>query len=281
MPVDPGNLMLVGRLAGIPVIGAPGCARSPSQNGFDWVLTRLIAGIAVARADVVRMGVGGLLKEIATRPQPRLIAETAVPSVAAVILAAGQSRRMGGPNKLLAPVAGTPVIRRVAEEAIAAGLAPVLVVTGHQQAEIAQALTGLAVRLVDNPDYREGIASSVRTGVAAVPEATQGALICLGDMPLADRGLFARMAAQFAPDHGALVVVPVKDGRRGNPVLWSRRFFPDLMQLSGDVGARHLLERYGDAVAEVEVADDGAFVDVDTPEALQAVQQRVPPGAQK
>ena len=106
MPVDPGNLMLIGQVNGAPVLGAPGCARSPKENGFDWILMRLLAGLPVTRADITGLGVGGLLMEIVTRPQPR--AEPPAASrrrIAGVVLAAGRSTRMGGPNKLLAEIA--------------------------------------------------------------------------------------------------------------------------------------------------------------------------------
>src|SRR4051812_47155381 len=102
MPVDPGNLLLIGSAGGVPVMGAPGCARSPVENGFDWVLMRLLAGLKVTRADLTGMGVGGLLMEIVTRPQPRKPGPEGNSNIAAVILAAGCSTRMGGPNKLLA-----------------------------------------------------------------------------------------------------------------------------------------------------------------------------------
>ena len=134
MPVDPGNLLLIGDLKGRPVLGAPGCARSPKENGFDWVLTRLLAGLPVTRGDIARMGVGGLLMEIVTRPQPR--EEPAKPQaggVAAIVLAAGRSTRMGGPNKLAAEIGGTPLVRTVAEQALASRARPVIVVTGHQR----------------------------------------------------------------------------------------------------------------------------------------------------
>jgi molybdenum cofactor cytidylyltransferase len=270
MPVDPGNLLLLGTLGGRPVLGAPGCARSPKENGFDWVLMRLLAGLPVTRQDIAGMGVGGLLMEIVTRPQPRVAADDAGRKVAAIVLAAGKSSRMRGPNKLLADVGGRPLVRRVVEQVKASRASPVIVVTGHQQDEIARALSGLDVTLVHNPDFGEGIASSVRAGIAAVPGDADGVLICLGDMPLVSEGMIDALIARFAPDAGALIVVPVDGGRRGNPVLWSRRFFPELMSLEGDVGARHLIGRHGEAVAEVAVAGEGAFLDLDTPEALEA-----------
>ena len=120
MPVDPGNLLLIGNAGGVPVLGAPGCARSPVENGFDWVLTRLLAGLKVTRGELTGMGVGGLLMEIVTRPQPRAnLATDGNRHVAAIILAAGRSTRMGGPNKLLAELGGKPLVRIVAEQALA------------------------------------------------------------------------------------------------------------------------------------------------------------------
>ena len=170
MPVDPGNLMLIGRLAGQPVLGAPGCARSPKENGFDWVLMRLLAGLPVSRADITGMGVGGLLMEIVTRPQPR---EERLPekgrNIAALVLAAGRSTRMGAVNKLIAEIGGKPLVRIAAEQALASRAAPVIVVTGHQRAEVEAALDGLPVRLVHNPDYADGLGTSLKAGIAAVP----------------------------------------------------------------------------------------------------------------
>jgi molybdenum cofactor cytidylyltransferase len=269
MPVDPGNLMLIGNVNNRPVLGAPGCARSPKENGFDWILMRLLAGLPVTRADVTGMGVGGLLMEIVTRPQPRVPVETGgSKSVAAIILAAGRSTRMGGPNKLLAELNGKKLVRIVAEQALASKASPVIVVTGHQADEVEAALKGLNVKFVRNPDFATGLASSVKAGVNAVPETADGAVVCLGDMPLIDAKLIDRLVDAFAPDRGSLIAVPVAGGRRGNPVLWSRRFFSELMALDGDVGARHLIARHMEAVTEVEVEGKSAFLDIDTPDML-------------
>ncbi|MCP9625889.1 molybdopterin-binding/glycosyltransferase family 2 protein [Rhodopseudomonas palustris] len=271
MPVDPGNLLLIGSAAGVPVLGAPGCARSPVENGFDWVLMRLLAGLEVTRADITGLGVGGLLMEIVTRPQPRVPVAEGGRNVAAIILAAGRSTRMGGPNKLLAELNGKPMVRIVAEQVIASKAAKVacpIVVTGHQADQVEAALAGLDLSFVHNADYADGLASSVKTGIAAVGDDADGAVVCLGDMPLVGTQLVDRLIDAFDPDRGALIVVPVADGRRGNPVLWSRRFFAELMTLGGDVGARHLIAKHAEAVTEVPVEGSGAFLDIDTPDAL-------------
>ncbi len=276
MPVDPGNLLLVADAGGRPILGAPGCARSPKENGFDWVLMRLLAGLAVPREAITGMGVGGLLMEIITRPQPR---EEPVVSkeqrIAAVVLAAGRSTRMAGTNKLTAEIAGKPLVRIAAEQALASRAAPVIVVTGHDRERIESALAGLPVRLVHNPDFAQGLGTSLRAGIAAVPADADGAIVCLGDMPQVDAALIDRLIAAFDPDRGALAAMPTIDGQRGNPVLWSRRFFPDLMAIEGDVGARQLIGRYGEAVVEVPVTGKGALRDVDTPEALAGVKAEI------
>lgn len=274
MPVDPGNLMLIGRIGPVPVIGAPGCARSPKENGFDWILMRLLAGLPVDRTTVTGMGVGGLLMEIVTRPQPRVPTEsTGARRVAAIVLAAGQSRRMGGPNKLLAELGGKALVRIVVEQALASKARPVLVVTGHMRKEVEAALAGLDVTFVPNDDFAKGLATSVKAGIAAVPDGVDGALVCLGDMPLVDAALLDKLIAAFAPDRGALVALPVSEGRRGNPVLWSRRLFSELLTLEGDAGARQLIDRHAELVAEVPVDGRGAFLDIDTPEALDAARR--------
>src|SRR5262249_5896018 len=272
MPVDPGNLLLIAQARGGAVRGAPGCARSPKENGFDWVLMRLLAGLEVTREDIIAMGVGGLLMEIVTRPQPREAPPVANGRrVGALVLGAGRSTRMGGPNKLLAEIGGKPLVRIVTEQATASRAAPVIVVTGHERPQVEAALAGLRVRFAHNPDYAQGLSTSLKAGLAALPPDVDGAIVCLGDMPHVTAGLIDRMLDAFDPARGALVVVPTTDGKRGNPVVWSRRFFPDRMALEGDVGARHLIGAHADAIAEVPMEDAAALTDVDTPDALMAV----------
>jgi len=276
MPVDPGNLLLIGTLAGRAVIGLPGCARSPAYNGLDKVLERLAADLPVGGADIMTMGAGGLLKEFAGRPQPRQgkpkRASGRRPGVAAVVLAAGQSRRMGRRNKLLAPVAGRAMINHVVDALIGSRAEPVIVVTGHEATEIADALAGCEVRLVHNPDYADGLSTSLRAGIAAVPADCDGALICLGDMPRVSERVIDALLAAFDPLEGRAICVPTHRGKRGNPVLWARRFFPEMSGLSGDVGARHLIGANEELVAEVAIADDAPLIDVDTPAALKAIE---------
>jgi molybdenum cofactor cytidylyltransferase len=237
---------------------------------------RLLAGLEVPREAIAGLGVGGLLMEIVTRPQPR--EEPVAASgrcIAAVVLGAGRSTRMGGPNKLLAEIAGKPLVRIAVEQALSSRARPVIVVTGHQRERVEAALANLPVRFVQNPNYAQGLGSSLRAGIETVPVEADGAIICLGDMPQVDAGLIDRLMDAFDPEKGALVVVPTIDGMRGNPVLWSRRFFPDLMAIEGDVGARHLIGRYGEAVVEVPVSGKGALVDIDTPEALVGIKAEV------
>jgi molybdenum cofactor cytidylyltransferase len=274
MPVDPGNLLLIGDLAGKPVIGAPGCARSPKENGFDWVLQRCLAGIPVSRADIQAMGVGGLLMEIVSRPQPRAPERLETAPVAGLVLAAGRSTRMGPDNKLLQMVRGKPMVRHAVEAQLASRAAPVIVVTGHQRVEVEAALAGLDVSFVHNLDFAAGLAGSVKAGLAALPPGTPGVVVSLGDMPNVTAAVIDRLAQVFAEQGEALAVVPTLFGQRGNPVLLARELFAAVVGLSGDQGARRLLDEAGDAIVEVPLDDPAIALDVDTPEALKALTGR-------
>ncbi len=258
MPVDPGNLLCLGELRGQAVIGLPGCARSPKRNGFDFVLERLAAGLAVTSGDIAAMGSGGLLPE-AERPQPRVAG-----AVGVIVLAAGRSTRMGGANKLLADLGGTAVIARTLDALADAGLPPPVVVTGHMAAEVRAAIGARAATIVVAPDYAAGMSRSLAAGLGAAPAAWRAALIVLGDMPGVAPATIAAVAA--AATDAAAVVAPVCAGRRGNPVAWGRDHWPRLLALDGDRGAKALLDTV--VVDEVAVDDANIFADLDTPAAL-------------
>jgi molybdenum cofactor cytidylyltransferase len=230
MPVDPGNLLLMARVGATHVLGLPGCARSPRVNGFDWVLRRLAADLPVDAPVLARMGVGGLLTEIPSRPLPRARA--------------------------------TPQAVRDA------GLAPIVVVTGHQQEQVQAALAGLPVRFVHNPDYAQGLSTSLKAGLSALTEDVDAVLVGLGDMPRVGAADIERLVDAFNPVEGRAIIVPTRNGKRGNPVLWAKRFVPEMRQVEGDVGARALIAAYPEAVSEIEMASDGVLTDIDTPQAL-------------
>ena len=282
MPVDPGNLMLLADVKGVPVLGLPGSARSPRLHGFDWVLQRIAADIPVSGKDLMGMGVGGLLKEIPSRPMPRAEAaprpkaDAPQPRIAAIVLAAGLSRRMGAQNKMLVELAGKPLVRHIVEAAAASKARPVLVVTGHQAEQVRGALAATETVFVHNPSYAEGLSSSLKAGIAAVPPACDGALICLGDMPDVSPALLDKLIAAFAPDKGAEICVPTTGGQRGNPILIGHRFFAALQAIEGDVGARHLIADNEASVVEVPVQSAAVLTDIDTPEALAAARKNRP-----
>jgi molybdenum cofactor cytidylyltransferase len=247
------------------VIGLPGCAKSPKRNGFDIVLERLVAGLAVSGADIAMMGAGGLLPE-AERPEPR--APQVQGPIGAIILAAGRSSRMGAEHKLLAEWRGKPLVAHVADAVAAAGLPPPVVVLGARAEAVRAALGDRPTLFVTAEDYADGLSRSLAAGIAAVPVDWSAALVCLGDMPRIEAELLRDLAA--APGDVAL---PVFDGKRGNPVRWGRRHFARLQALSGDVGGKAVL---ADAVmlSEVPAPSDAVLDDIDTPAALAALRAR-------
>lgn len=283
MPVDPGNLMVIGRIGMLSALVLPGCARSPKPNRIDSVLARLFAGFPVGRAEIARMGVGGLLKE----SEERGLKRAAVPAVrrtgsapqvrgavAAVVLAAGRSRRSAPQNKLLASTRwDKPLIARVVDNVLSSSARPILVVLGHQAEEIERALPGRPVQFVYAADYAKGLAASLKAGIAAVPAEAGAAIVCLGDMPLVTASIINRLISAYNPDEGRLIVLPTFRGKQGNPMLWDRRYFAEIMALEGDSGARHLLAQHLEQVAEVEMGSDAVLRDADTPEALTALSE--------
>jgi molybdenum cofactor cytidylyltransferase len=185
-----------------------------------------------------------------------------------VLLAAGRGTRFGPEPKLLADLGGRPLVRHAAEAACASGLAPVVAVLGAHGPAVRAALSGLDLSFVENPRYAEGMSTSVRAGLAALPASCAGVVVMLGDMPRVAPALLRRLAGAF--DRQAAAVVPVWAGRRGNPVLLNRhRLASELAGLAGDRGAGPLLASRPDVV---EIAGEaGTDLDVDTPEALASL----------
>lgn len=272
MPVDPGNLLLLGSLGDAKVLGVPGCARSLRRSGFDFVLERLCAGLSVTASDIMDLGLGGLLHEVPWRPAPR--AEPVLPpQVAAVVLAAGRSSRMLDRNKLLELIDGKPLICHVVDALRETAVSPIIVVVGHQAEQVRAALADRPVVFAENPHFADGLSTSLRVGLAQLDSSTDGALICLGDMPRVRAEHLEALIGAFEPADGREVVVPTFAGQRGNPVLWAARYFPAMRELHGDQGARDLLSRYASVVCTVPMPDDGTVLDVDTPDALRALNE--------
>jgi molybdenum cofactor cytidylyltransferase len=249
----------------------------------------LVAGLPVGSTEIMRMGAGGLLAEIPSRGLPRAEAAPAPtgngspatktapgPRIAALLLAAGKSSRMGS-NKMLAEIDGRPMIARTAQRLLSSRARPIVAVLGNQADEVDAALGKLPVERVRNPQFAEGLSTSLKRGLAALPSDVDGAVICLGDMPLIAGRDIDRLIVAFNPLEGRAIIVPTRNGKRGNPVLWARRFFAEMVSLAGDVGARHLIGEYADLVCEVEMDTDSVLVDIDTPEALAGLRERLGP----
>lgn len=278
MPVDPGNLILTGRLGRQIVIGLPGCARSPRLNGLDWILQRLAAGEEVGPAEIMGMGVGGLLVDTPARPLPRAAASARRTDIHLLLLAAGQSRRMGGPNKLLMEIDGEAMAVRSLRRLLDGFEGPVTVVLGRDgaavQASLAKAFEGRLgpgrLSFVTNPAPERGLGRSIATGIKALPDSAGAALIALADMPETPAGIARTLIQPFNPVEGRAIIAPVHDGRRGHPVLFDHRFFAALGALDADQGARELLAEHGDQLHELAIGDPGILLDLDTPDAFSA-----------
>jgi molybdenum cofactor cytidylyltransferase len=185
--------------------------------------------------------------------------------IAAIVLAAGLSRRMGAQNKLLMPwPAGGTVLTATLSQVLASGATPVILVTGHERAEVERASFNLPLTRIHAGDFAAGLSASLRAGIAGVPEACTGALICLGDMPFVPAAVLRAMLAAFSPDAGRSIIRPTFRGQPGNPILWGRAHFAALAAQTGDKGGRDILAASPDLhLLEVETA--GILDDLDTP----------------
>jgi molybdenum cofactor cytidylyltransferase len=199
--------------------------------------------------------------------------------IGAIVLAAGASTRFraaGGldATKLVVKLEGEPLVRRVAEAALASRARPVVVVTGHARDAVEAALAGLDVAHVYNPSFASGLASSLIAGLSALPPDVAGALVMLGDMPRIEARLIDALIEAFLARKHALAAVPLSRGRRGNPVLLGRGLFVRALRLEGDEGARRLIRALGaHELVEVEASGAGATLDIDTPDDLAAARR--------
>lgn len=270
MPVEPGNMLLIGRVDRVPVINLPGCARSQRLNGLDWVLRRMLAGLPLGRDEITGMGVGGLIRspltedadDVPARPVPPRAAR-----IAALVLAAGRSTRMAPNNKLLLPVDGVPMVLRVVDAALASHCNAVTVVVGHQAQDIMAIAAARDVTFAYNSDYAAGLSTSLRRGLRSLPRDVDGVVVLLGDMPHVTAAHVDRLIDVFDPVRQP-IVIPRHAGRRGNPILWPMRMFPAMDQMRGDAGARALLERHARQIVTVEMDSDAIFLDIDTLDSL-------------
>ncbi len=271
LAVDPGNLLLVGKIGETTIIGMPGCARSSKLNGFDWVLQLLMADIPVVKEELAEMGAGGLLMEIASRPLPRALAKSVnkrEKKIMGIILAAGNSRRMGKDNKLLKNIDGAPLIRNIALEITKSDLDSCSIVLGYQSDKVADVIKDLNINLILNPLWKEGQASSLKAALNSLTSSYSDLLVMLGDLPGIKSGHINRIIEGHlsSENRRSKITIPSFKGEKGNPVIWGESFFHDLSNLEGDVGGRVLFDQHPAAINLIVMDDPGVVTDTDTPE---------------
>ena len=189
-------------------------------------------------------------------------------NIAVIVLAAGQSSRMGDTNKLLAEIQGKTMLRHAVDAVLGSRAVRCVVVTGFEADRISESLNGVAVSVVHNEDFADGMSTSLKCGLSALTDDIDGAIICLADMPGVNATHLDSLISAFDPHADRAVCVASYNGKRGNPVLWSQAFFGQMMELTGDVGARALMQKHRSVVHEVEMASDAVIRDVDTPDAF-------------
>ena len=187
--------------------------------------------------------------------------------LAAVIPAAGLSSRMGR-NKLLLNFRGRPLVRHAVETVLAAGIKEVLVVLGHEAEKVKVALADLPVQLIENRDYQLGLSTSVRAGVKAVPDNFEGIMVYLADQPWVEPADLEHLIAAFetAGGMGKSIVVPFYHGIRGNPVILAAKHREEILEISGDVGCKRVIQKRADQVLSVEMLNDHVIRDIDSPQ---------------
>ena len=182
----------------------------------------------------------------------------------AVLLAAGRSERMGRNNKLLLNVDGIPLVRKSAINILNSNVTSMTVVTGFDENKIVNALSGLNVNFVKNINFREGLSSSLKAGLANITPTPSAVIICLADMPKIQPEHINQLIENFDPLKGWEICIPTNNGKRGNPVLIGSRFFPHIFETSGDFGAKQIMKQHSDKIVEVEIGTSDIHFDIDT-----------------
>ena len=266
MPVDPGNLLLLGEIKNTPVVGLPGCARSPTLNGFDWVLERLLSGNAISNNDISDMGVGGLLKTINKRKMS-LTKDTKY-KITNIILAAGQSKRMLNDNKLLIKINKKTMLEKMVTTSLNSSADNTVLVLGYQSDIMQEIVNDKKIITIVNKDFAKGLSSSLQCGISALPDDCDAAVIILADMPSIESTVIDNIINSFNPKKNNSIIIPTFNNKKGNPILLDRKFFPDILRVKGDKGAKDIIVNNKNSILEVPQKNSAVLNDIDTKEDL-------------
>ena len=266
MPVDPGNLLLLGKIKNTHVIGLPGCARSPSLNGFDWVLEKVISGTNITKLNISNMGVGGLLKTLNIRAKSEK--ESKSYNITNIILAAGQSKRMREMNKLLIKIDNQTMIEKIVDISLKSTANNTIVVLGYENGVLQKLLENKKITTIVNKEYLKGQSSSLQLGISALPEDCDAALIMLGDMPNINSRLINQLIENYNPNDNKSIIIPTYKNKKGNPVLIDREFFPDILSIKGDKGAKDIIKANKKYIKELPQKNSTIVEDIDTKDDL-------------
>jgi len=207
------------------------------------------------------------LSRKATSPKPQQ-------HVSAIILSAGTSSRFGDKNKLLKPFMDSSILEHVVKTITTLPILEVILVTGYEQDKIAEAVKDYNVQIINNTEYQTGIASTIKCGISAASQKTEGYMICLGDMPYITMEYIKNLLDTFINSNTPSIIVPTFEGRRGNPVLFSKIFIDELSRMEGDKGARVVIDNHPDSIIEVQIPKETYFFDVDTLEDYDKIEFR-------
>lgn len=190
--------------------------------------------------------------------------------ISCLLLAAGESKRMGVINKLLLPIDGLSFIRRTAEEVMKFPFHEIKVITGHDSEKIQNEIPFAAFSFVHNKKYMTGMHSSIRAGVLSLDQKTNGFMVCLSDQPYFHAGIVEKLIRRFSETSGPRIVFPTFQGKKGHPVIISNHFIPEILrEEDGDFGCNYLFKRHPSCLLPVEINDVSPVIDVDTPEQYQ------------